>query len=226
MTEPSFVVHASRRSSGLPNRRYEYRIWPRQTHPAVSYLQRTWRLVAAEHRNDIYLIPTTRNPALVKLRNGQQLEIKRRIRDVGTIQLWTMPVSTGFPLANAHRAQLAQALALSGGFNVEAGQSPAHLLAALPARAPALVSQMVRKSRLIFRRGNCRAEICRVAVDSWTGLSIALESTDLSSVAIAMDDLQFGQLRNRSYGEVLGLLCGLHPAGSRLPIQFQPHERR
>ncbi len=226
MTEPSFVLYDAGRRSGLPNGRYEYRVWPRQVHPAVSYLQRRWALVSAERRSDIYLLSTPRNSNLVKLRNSQQLEIKRRHQDVGTIQYWTMPVSAEFPLATTHQDQVAQALTLRRGLTTKAGQSPAHFLASLPAQTPTVDSHRVQKSRLVFERGACRAEVCRVGFGRWSGLSIALESPSLPSIATAMDDLQLGTLPNRSYGEMIELLCGAFPARCRLQLQFQPDERR
>ena len=82
------------------------------------------------------------------------------------------------------------------------------------------------KSRLLFRRGNCRAEVCRVSVAGWRGVTIALEAADLPSIAEALDDLHLGALPNRSYGEAL---LRHAPAGTRrrrLPGTPAPTERK
>jgi hypothetical protein len=226
MIKTGFVVHSSARRSTPPDGRYEYRIWPRLTHAAISHLHRTWPLVAAERRSDIYQLAPQSDRLLVKLRAGQRLEIKRRTRDVGTIQHWTMPVSTEFPLGPRHRRALAEALDLSGGIAVETAQSPAHLLSALGAQGSGVVSQTVRKSRLLFESGGCRAEICRVAADGWTGLTIALEAAELPSIALAIEDLRLGTLPNLSYGDMLGRLVGLQSTPPRHLMHIQTYQRR
>lgn len=226
MTGAGFVVQSAGRAPGPPDGRYEYRIWPQRLPSAVSRLQHGWPFVAAERRSDIYLLQPKSDVVLVKLRNGQRLEIKRRKRDVGTIQHWTMPVSTGFPLGVSDREALSEALVPRGELDVESGLSPAHLLAALRAQAPAMVAQPVRKSRLLFGDGDCRAEICRAVVGDWAGLTVALEAASLPSIAHSIDDLQFGRFPNRAYGEVLGPVFGPRPARPGLLIHAQPHERR
>ncbi len=226
MTGAGFVVLAARRGAGPRDGRYEYRVWPRQPHPALSRLQRTWPLVAAERRSDIYLLPTAPGRALVKLRDGERLEIKRRTHDVGTIQHWEMPVSARFPLRRRHRAELAEALDLPGGLDVETGQSPAHLLAALGETAPSVAAQTVRKSRVLFDRGDCRAEIARAAAGGWTCLTLALEADKLPFIAMALDDLRLGSLPNRSYGAVLGPLFGPSAPWPRLLTHARSDERR
>src|SRR6056297_85298 len=134
MTGAGFVVLAARRGAGPRDGRYEYRVWPRQPHPALSRLQRTWPLVAAERRSDIYLLPTAPGRALVKLRDGERLEIKRRTHDVGTIQHWEMPVSARFPLRR--RRSPRRPCGNRGCFSIgatAAPRSPAPPLAAGPA---------------------------------------------------------------------------------------------
>ena len=226
MSRAGFVVHRPRRESSEPVARYEYRVWFGAADPAVSRLQCRWTLVAAERRSDIYLLGPEPGRVLVKLRDGHRLEIKRRMHDVGTIQLWTLPVSTGFPLAAGHRATLGDALGIDGGLSPETGLSPAHLLSAFGAEGTGLISRTLRKSRLLFERGGCRAEICRVAAGGWTGLTVALEGTDLPEIALAIGDLGLGRFPNRSYGDILQRLSGLRRAGSRGLIYLQTHERR
>lgn len=226
MSGTVFVVHVQGRMSERPEGRYEYRVWPGLAHPAISRLQRTWRLVAAERRSDIYLLGPWPDRVLAKLRGGQRLEIKRHKCDVGNVQHWTMPVSTGFPLGSRHRSALARALGLSDPLNAEMALSPAYLLAAFGGQTPAVVTQTVRKSRLLFENGDCRAEICRVHAGDWADLTIALEAATLPAIALAINDLQLGGLANRSYGDVLGHLFGPRPTRFPLLSHAQPRERR
>jgi hypothetical protein len=226
MTGVDFVVFAARRRAATPDGRFEYRVWPAHGHPALSRLQRAWSLVAAERRSDIYLLPATRGRTLVKLRDGDRLEIKLRTHDVGTIQHWEMPVSARFPLGRRHRVDLAEALALPDGLDAETGRSPAHLLAALGDAVPAVTAQTVRKSRVLFEHRDCRAEITRAAAGGWSRLSIALEADALPAIAMALDDLRLGDLPNLSYGAVLGPLFGPSAPWPRLLIQARSEERR
>lgn len=221
-----FVVHAPGQADRAADARYEYRVWLGPADPAVSHLQRSWPLVAAERRSDIYLLGPRPDSVLVKLRDGRRLEIKKRTRDVGTVQRWTMPVSAGFPLATGPRAALADALGLRGGLDPDTGLSPAHLLSALGADGNDVVSHTVRKSRLLFARGGCRAEVCRVAVGGQTGLTVALEATALPPIARAIDDLGLGAHPNLSYGDMLGSLAGLRRGRPRILVHVQTQERR
>jgi len=225
MTDAGFVIYRVRSQTAPPEGRYEFRVWPRSPHPAGSALQRFWPQVGAERRTDVYLVHAASDLLLVKLRDGQRLEIKRRGHDVGSVQYWSTQFSTGFPLAAQERAALAEALDLTRGLSADAALSPAHLLATLDARAELVVPKRVRKSRLLFLSGACRAEVCRVAVGSWTGLTIALEAPDLPSIAVAVDDLRLGSLPNRSYGEALVRLANPSPQDRRrLPSGAGTHQ--
>lgn len=210
MTDTAFIIRRPRRASTSQAGRFEYRVWPRASHPAASLLHRHWPLTDAERRSDIYLVHPASDQTLIKLRGGRRLEIKRRDRDVGTIQHWSMLVSTEFPMTAARRRDLALALSLREDLPQTAGLSPAHLLMALNACDSQVVPQTVQKSRLLFRTGDRRAEICRVTIAGWRGLTIALEAPDLPSIATSLDELHLGQLPNRSYGEALVRFASLH----------------
>ncbi|WP_439156313.1 hypothetical protein [Yoonia sp.] len=217
MTDTAFVIRRFGRSAPLPDSRYEYRVWPRSPNRAVSLLHRFWPLTDAERRSDIYLVHPASDRTLIKLRDGRQLEIKCRAGDVAAVQHWTMPVSTEFPLTTAQLADLAAALSLQGRMPAAAGLSPAHLLAALDALDVPVIPQTVQKSRLLFRKGSCRAEICRVSVAGWRGLTVALEAAEFSVIAAALDDLHLRTLPNRSYGEALARFASLHARCRKLP---------
>ncbi|MCR9113118.1 MAG: hypothetical protein NXH84_07595 [Rhodobacteraceae bacterium] len=203
MTDTAFVIRRSRRRTAQPEGRFEYRVWPRISPPAVSHLHRFWPLTHAERRSDIYLVHPGSDRALVKLRGGGRLEMKRHDCDVGRIQHWVMAVSTGFPLSVQRLEELAGALSLRDGLPATAGLSPAHLVAQWDALSGTIGAQTVQKSRLLFQRDECRAEICRVSMAGWRGLTIALEAEDLGAMTAALDELQLGTLPNRSYGEAL-----------------------
>ncbi|MFW5642118.1 MAG: hypothetical protein ACOCTP_04160 [Roseicyclus sp.] len=211
----AFLAREPDRQGPPPEARYEVRIWPRRPHPAVSLLQGGWPQSGAERRADIYLVHPESERVLVKLRGGERLEIKRLARRIGSVERWTMPVSTDFPLSAPARQAVAEALDLPGSPSEVAGTSPAHLLAALdgPVRA-----RTVRKSRLLFEAGCCRAEICRVAIDDWTGTTLALEAEDLPALTAAMDTLGLGDLPNRSYGALLLRIPGQAQGRPRLGL--------
>ena len=221
-TESDSVIEQmtdTRRTSNPSEGRYEYRIWPGSGHPAIAVLNGAWTLSSAERRSDIYLLNPASDRVLVKLRSGDRLEIKRRGRDVGSIQHWSMPLSTEFPLAASDRNRLAEALCLRRILPEVAGQSAAHLLSELATRDGRVIPRTVTKSRLLFRTSGCRAEICRVGVGRWSGKTIALEAEDLASVAHAMDHLLLGSLPNRSYGDALLRLVTPHASGYELLVR-------
>lgn len=185
--------------------RYEYRVWPRtMAVPAVEMLQRSWLLTGAESRSDIYLVSPRSHWTLAKLRSGMHLEIKQRQTGVaGGLQHWTVPVSAAFPLAPDVRRKLASAIAVLGSLPSEAGLSPAHLVAALETALPGVVPVTAHKSRLLFRQGTSRAEICRTTILGNARLTLCVEDAEASSAAAAVRQLQLGNMRNLSYGDML-----------------------
>ncbi len=201
--------------AALPEKgRYEYRIWPLVAHPAISVLYRDWALSKAERRADIYLLQPSSEQILAKLRNGESVEIKRLAARVGTIEHWTMPIAKDFPLTPSIAAAVSELLQLPKGLTATSGMTAAHLLSEV---AASVVPQTVRKSRLLFRSGECRAEICRVAINDWAGLTIALEASEIPAIARAISNLGIGRLPNRSYGEVLLRFLNVSLDGCRLP---------
>jgi hypothetical protein len=203
MTSFAFVIREATLQSPSKQGRYEYRIWPRRTPPIVPALQRDWALDGAETRGDIYLLSSNSAIALVKLRDGRRLEIKRRGQDCGNLQHWWVVLSEDFPLPPSALRQLAIALLIPDPLPQTACLSPAHLLAALQKFDDNFETLTVRKSRLSFRQVSCRAEITRVVWANRTGLTIALEDPDPSHAERAIQALELGHWPNRSYGDVL-----------------------
>ena len=217
MTRAGSPLRVRRQPDGRPDDRFEYRVWCRRPHPAGSILQRAWQLTGAERRTDIYLLTEDSDRVLVKLRHGGRLKIKRRRACSPPLQRWRRRPSRRFPLTSSERTALAGALRAARGLSSVAALSPAHLLAELgPASAP-VVAQPVRKSRLLFRSAGCRAELCRVAVGGWTGLTVALEAREPAAIAAAVGALSLDALPNRSYGEALLRLAHPHPDWRRAP---------
>ncbi|NHQ75398.1 hypothetical protein HAT86_13140 [Roseovarius gahaiensis] len=198
--------------------RYEFRVWPHDMPQAATILQQSWPLVGAERRTDIYLLTEHSPLTLVKLRAGNRLEVKSRGRDHGPLQHWTHQAYPLFPLPLADLQGLAEALGLTG-LPADAGRSPGHLVARLGDTAPAIMPMTVSKSRLLFRKGSSRAEICRVTVAGWSRLTLAIEDPDLDSARAARNVLRLGRMPNRSYGDVL---CRRRLAAAQAPLTSHP----
>ena len=189
------------------NGRFEYRVWPRAQPWAAARLQSGWVLESGESRADIYLVTPFSAETLVKLRDGARLEIKLRGPDMDILQYWSCPVSAAFPLSRATLAAVARALGLTlgltGQLRPEATLSPAHLVADIAAFAPLVRPVTMAKSRLIFRDGSCRAELCRVGEPGCSRVTIAIEDPDPVSALSAIDALGISGLTNLSYGDIL-----------------------
>jgi len=182
--------------------RYEFRIWPSHWPRAAALIQKFWLLAGAERRSDIYLLTSCSPRRLVKLRAGNRLESKRRGSDLGVLQYWTPHPYPMFPLSRETMRQLARELEVAP-LPDESGISPGHLVARLGRTAPEVRVETVCKSRLLFRNGSTRAELCRVAVADQTRPTLAIEDPDPESARRTLDLLGIGHLINRSYGEML-----------------------
>ncbi len=185
--------------------RFEYRVWSRAAAalPTISVLQSNWKPERTEKRADIYLLGENATHALIKLRDGGRLEIKLRGRDHAGLQYWSVAMSQAFPLSPTALDQFTAHLPLPESLQPGAGLSPAHLLAALLWPGSTIETPIVRKSRLLFRRGSCRAEITHVGLSNQSWMTVAIEDAEPISAAHAVDDLRLGRLPNRSYGDFL-----------------------
>lgn len=226
MTGKRFVFLAQRPAPKGQKARFEYRVWPRRPHPAVSLLQSSWPLAGAERRSDIYLVSPLSDRVLVKLRAGSRLEIKRRGEDSGRLQRWTMELSRPFPLSAEDCDRLDDALCLTRRLAPDTALSASHLMAELGMHADHVVPRTVRKSRLLFHAAGCQAEICRVGIDGWTLLTVGLEGTDRAAISAAARRLRLDSLPNRSYGEALLRVVKPQPDRRRLPAGIGVKQRR
>ena len=224
MVSTDFLILADTVAAGTPRMqtatgRYEFRVWPRKAPQAAATLQKSWPLAGAEKRSDIYLLTEHSPDRLVKLRAGNRLETKRRGDDLGLLQYWTHQPYPLFPLSRPDLRMLAEDLGIPP-LDPEAGLSPGHLVARLGTLAHVVVPVTVRKSRLLFRKAGSRVEICHVATDDWTRLTLAIEDPDPDSALDTLDGLGMGGLPNRSYGDVLrhpGHRLGTMPGSSQAP---------
>lgn len=185
------------------NGRYEYRVWPRRSLSATSDLHRDWVLASAERRADIYLLGSNGTVDLVKLRNGTQLEIKRRGGDQLGLQFWQLALSQDFPLSVFALNRLAAAFGLPRALPQSAGLSAAHLVAALLWPTNRVEARIVEKSRLLFRRGTSTAEITRVILENRSWMTVAVEDPDPVTAARMVACLDLEYLPNQSYGDFL-----------------------
>ncbi|KPP85810.1 MAG: hypothetical protein HLUCCO07_01805 [Rhodobacteraceae bacterium HLUCCO07] len=218
MVTKSFVILSNKAPSQtkpqMATGRYEFRVWPHDVPDAAALLQQSWPLVGAERRTDVYLL-TERSPlTLVKLRAGNLLEVKSRGHDLGPLQHWTDHAYPLFPLSRSDLRALAKELRATR-LQDDAGLSPAHLLARLGDTAPSILPMTVGKSRLLFRKGSSRAEICRATIAGRSRLTLAVEDSDPDSALATLDDLCLWRMPNRSYGDVL---CGPRLAAAREPL--------
>jgi len=198
--------------------RYEFRVWPRDLPEAAALLQTSWTFSGAERRSDIYLLTERSRESLVKLRAGNRLEAKRRVGDLGPLQHWTHHPYPMFPLSRRDLGALAEELGVTR-LKDDAGLSAGHLVARLGEAAPAILPMTVGKSRLLFRKGSSRAEICRVAIAGWSRLTLAIEDPDPFGARATLDALRLGHLPNRSYGDVL---CRRRIAAQPTPVASHP----
>ncbi|WP_397543972.1 hypothetical protein [Roseovarius salis] len=203
MTGAPFARGRHPRSRKTPRTVYEYRCWPPCEGPLAGRLERDWRPVRAETRADIYLLSAISDSCLVRLRDGVMLEIKSRFADAGPLQCWTMARSVPFPMSPDDFLDVAVSLGLSEMPEEQAALSPAHLLSSLGAASRPVVAQSVTKSRLLFERGICRTELCKVR---WAGgevLSLAVSDPCRQGAMAAVRELGLERHRNQSYGEFL-----------------------
>jgi len=199
-----FQIISENTQRQTPQSQFEFRIWPHSWPAAASQVQKSWQLMGAERRSDIYLLTPHSADRLVKLRAGTRLETKRRSYDCGPLQFWTNHLYPVFPMPRLALRALAGDLSVDP-LPPEFGLSPAHLVAGLGASAPTVLPLTVRKSRLVFSKGNSRAELCHVAMFGQTRLSLAIEAPDPDSAFRTIDSLDIGDMPNRSYGEMLCL---------------------
>ncbi len=187
--------------------RWEFRCWPDQPQGSTGILQAEWRQTSSETRTDIYLLPTRPSPRLVKLRHGDQLEIKELREISDRYQYWVQSLTSGFPLDSAEVAQLVASLGAETAPAVSAAGDARDLIASLaPIGVAGRVVDIVetKKSRTLFERGSCRAETTIVTVRGREMVTIAIEDSDRASAAAAIDDLGLNVYSNVDYGVALG----------------------
>ncbi len=196
--------------------RYEYRIWPTTLPRANAHLQNGWTLERCEARSDIYLLSSFSTRQIIKLRDGERLELKSLIGMCGALQLWEVPLATGFPLGLEDLRRVDECLNPAQILNPAARLSPSHLIADLTQPRADVAILNVRKSRALFTRDGCRAEITQVRVAGKPLMTFAIEDPDPDHARRIVRELELEDLPNRDYGDVLRAAAGI--GGGSLPV--------
>lgn len=166
------------------------------------------RDAAPRDSDEIYLLdPAASDNAKIR---GGVLDIKRlRQVDADGLELWEPVFKAGFPLS---RSDLATAFA--------AWPLPRHTLRRETYTVAQFIEEVaslradlrvvpVHKSRRAFAFAGCSAELVRLAADSWTLESFALEHEDPARVGAAVRALGLDAHANTSYSLGLGRALGI-----------------
>ena len=203
MSNADFVMYSPDRPATLHGGFYSYTCWPRGIPAALARLYRDWECIDAATGDDIYLLTPISDVCVVRLAGGRQLEIRERGRDRGLLQHWRTARSVRFPMCPDALLDLATALGLREMPPNDAALSPAHLVAALSALPDPVRSLTVHTSRLVFRRGTCRAEVASLDPGRGRQFCLSLEAGDEGSILGAIAGLGLTGHRNISTGEAL-----------------------
>ena len=184
--------------------RYEFRCWldddAAMDEAARARLARDWTEHGGDDRRDIYLLLPDRPDVLVKLRDGERLDIKQRIATRGALEQWAPRLNASFPLAPAERAVVSR---LAPELSAKIERCADAQGAARAAAGPARVAE-VRKQRRRYRRDGVQAEatLANVAgADRTITLhTIAVEGVDPAAVDAAVTRLGLDGFDNRDYG--------------------------
>ncbi|MBA4225561.1 MAG: hypothetical protein C0456_02930 [Hyphomonas sp.] len=176
----------------------EYRAWPDQDDALAATIRRHFQSRHREDRTDDYLLPVSRCSLsfLPKIRAGKKFEIKQKIRTEGAIEIWRRILSESFPLhPNAQR--VLEAVYPGARFSGGALDTPGRLVGAL---MPNAFICRVRKTRLTFRKGACKAEITQIEALGKETLTVALECSKLAPLADYLQKQGSSLLPNIDYG--------------------------
>lgn len=200
---PPFVLQEPSEAANPVSARYEYRAWFGSVPHSVERLQRSWTFTRAERRTDIYLLSPRQPLTLAKLRDGERLEVKRRLRYEGPHQVWANRRFSVFPLSSEEVERFAGLTGIEAQAPALDGRNAGNFLTSLIAVSAPIEPVAVRKSRLLFKQGDCQAEITRVQAIDFHAITLAIEAYDRSSADRAVRSLHLNSLPNMAYGEAL-----------------------
>jgi hypothetical protein len=190
--------------------RWEFRAWFANGAAPANPLA-DWSVRDEAERTDLYLVAAHQPQLLPKLRAGERLEIKERIRVDPPLQQWRVAFGADFPLGPA---PLAEAVTLIAGRGAraatEAGADTRSFVACLTELEPRLMVRTVTKHRRSFASGDVVGESTEVAVAETgaTAVSIAVECADPDALREALAATGLGTWPNRDYGTWLRAAAG------------------
>ncbi len=170
------------------------------------------RDAAPRDSDEIYLLdPTASDNAKIR---GGVLDIKRlRQVDADGLELWEPVFKAGFPLSRSDLAAAFAAWPLSPLALRRETYTIAQFIEQLASLRADLRVVPVHKSRRAFTFAGCSAELVRLAVDSRTLESFALEHEDPARVGAALRALGLDAHANTSYSPGLGRALGIERHG-------------
>ncbi|MGP8119736.1 MAG: hypothetical protein ACLP8B_04340 [Xanthobacteraceae bacterium] len=170
------------------------------------------RDAAPRDSDEIYLLdPTASDNAKIR---GGVLDIKRlRQVDADGLELWEPVFKAGFPLSRSDLAAAFAAWPLSPLALRRETYTIAQFIEQLASLRADLRVVPVHKSRRAFTFAGCSAELVRLAADSRTLESFALEHEDPARVGAALRALGLDAHANTSYSLGLGRALGIERHG-------------
>jgi hypothetical protein len=189
------------RASGKGGRIYEYRAWPEEAETMASTISRSFRPSQTEQRTDDYLLPVRPcgGSYLPKIRGGQKFEVKECLGTQAGMEIWKRVVSQKFPLDPGLRGLLAS---IYPGVLIprRALETPRRLVQAL---APHVFLCRVRKTRQLYRKGPCKAEVTQIEAFGVPAITVALECGRPGPVLEFLDQAPDPHPPNLNYGDWL-----------------------
>lgn len=177
---------------------FEYRTWPDNPGAFIDAIHKNFPFLGMEERTDDYVLPVQMKCDfyLPKIRSGNKFEIKRRVSELGPMEIWQREVSQIFPLDPA-LLPLLEEMYPGAPVSRTAMGSPAHLVSALSSHS--FVCR-VEKSRMLYQAGPCRAEITHINLYQRSALTIALESSEPEPVNDFLECIEAPLPPNLDYG--------------------------
>lgn len=191
------MIDATESEIGAPPPRHEFRVFSEGPPPGWERLRREG--AAEAPRTDLYLLPETPRPALLKVRDldgAPALDLKRLIGRRGALELWRPDAPVPLP---APAGEVRALTAAAGLPPPPPGPIGVAELRALPGVRAVAVAKRRRKARI----GAASAEAAELETNGRTARTVAVEAEDPEAVEAAREALGLAALPNESYGAFL-----------------------
>lgn len=184
--------------------RFEFRCWLEDPAMCDIFDQSGWHDKDEESRTDLYLFgPDEESRALVKLREGQRLEVKYLTDTQGNLEKWEPLLSRAFPLSLEDIKLLETHLRINLKKPEVALQAPAFLIASLVNSVDPLSLIATQKYRRRFSKADCLAETVQVRTQERELYSLCLEAEKRETVQHFVTELGLETYENLNYGAAL-----------------------